>query len=134
MLLDFVIVSSLCRCRSRPCRGLRRAHNVSASTASRSPDSVLSGRSECRSTQSRQGDESRRLQRAMNSGSIQLRRADPVLSGTHSALNPKLHAVITTNPDAVSEARGQRSAPPRGQDARPIDGISVLLKDKHRYA
>src|SRR3989440_1782523 len=45
------------------------------------------------------------------------------------ALNPRLHAVIETNPDALSEAaasdRRRQATGARG----PLDGIPVLLKD-----
>jgi len=43
-------------------------------------------------------------------------------------LNPQLHAVITTNPTALAEARAADKARRQGDD-RPLLGIPILVKD-----
>src|SRR5215475_5817912 len=44
-------------------------------------------------------------------------------------LNPKLHAVIETNPDAMAEANGSDQHRRAHGSRGPLDGIPVLLKD-----
>jgi amidase len=44
-------------------------------------------------------------------------------------LNPKLHAVITTNPDAVREATASDRRRAAHQVRGPLEGVAVLLKD-----
>jgi len=101
---------------------------VSASTASRSPDSVLSaGPSAGRLNLDKATIP--QLQRAMNSGRFSSVELTRFYLERIRRLNPKLHAVITTNPDAVSEAAASDQRRHEGKTLGPIDGISVLLKD-----
>ncbi len=69
------------------------------------------------------------LQRAMNAGrftSVQLTR---FYLTRIRRLNPALHAVITTNPDAVREATASDRRRAAHRVLGPLDGVAVLLKD-----
>ena len=46
-----------------------------------------------------------------------------------SRLNPRLHAVITINPQAIEEARLSDSRRRQGTVRGPLDGIPILIKD-----
>jgi amidase len=46
-----------------------------------------------------------------------------------AALNPKLHAVIAVNPDAVTQAEAQDAARKSGKRLGPLAGIPILIKD-----
>ena len=46
-----------------------------------------------------------------------------------AAQNPKLHAVIAVNPDAMAEAKAADDARKAGRDLGPLMGIPVLIKD-----
>jgi amidase len=69
------------------------------------------------------------LEKAMDAGrltSVQLTR---FYLARIRRLNPKLHAVITTNPDAVREATASDKRRAAHQVHGPLEGVAVLLKD-----
>jgi amidase len=69
------------------------------------------------------------LQRAMNSRRLSSTALTAFYLNRIHALNPKLHAVLETNPDALREAAAS-DAHRRAHGFRgPLDGIPVLLKD-----
>jgi amidase len=69
------------------------------------------------------------LQELMASGQISSRELTRAYLDRIADLNPLLHAVIETNPDALQIA-GQRDAERRSGRARgPLHGIPILLKD-----
>jgi len=69
------------------------------------------------------------LQRAMSSRHLSSVQLTAFYLARIAALDPRLHAVITTNPDALSQAVAS-DAHRRQHTARsPLEGIPVLLKD-----
>ncbi|HEY2673849.1 MAG TPA: amidase [Rugosimonospora sp.] len=69
------------------------------------------------------------LQRAMDSRRLSATALTAFYLDRIRALNPKLHAVLETNPDALREAAAS-DAHRRAHGSRgPLDGIPVLLKD-----
>src|SRR5437762_2451484 len=69
------------------------------------------------------------LQRAMDRHRLSSVRLTGFYLGRIAALNPRLHAVIERNPDALREAAAS-DRHRRADGARsPLEGIPVLLKD-----
>ncbi len=69
------------------------------------------------------------LQRAMNAGRITSMQLTRGYLTRIRRLNPLLHAVITTNPDAVREATASDRRRAAHDLLGPLDGVAVLLKD-----
>jgi amidase len=69
------------------------------------------------------------LQAAMASGELSSKELVKGYLGRISALNPLLHSVIETNPNAVSIAQHLDNERRRGQVRGPLHGIPVLVKD-----
>ena len=69
------------------------------------------------------------LQRAMDAGQLSSVRLTEFYLQRARALNPVLHAVITTNPDALQLAAASDARRHRHATHGPMDGIPVLLKD-----
>ena len=69
------------------------------------------------------------LQRAMNKGRLSSVRLTTFYLNRIRALNPQLHAVIETNPDAVRLAAASDARRHRHATRGLMDGIPVLLKD-----
>jgi amidase len=68
------------------------------------------------------------LQAAMNAGTLSSVDLLRFYLARISQLNPRLHAVITTNPDALAEAAADDAARGAG-DTRPLLGIPIIVKD-----
>jgi amidase len=75
-----------------------------------------------------------RLQAAMAAGTL----SSAALTGFYlrrvERVNPALHAVITVNPDAGTEAAASDAARAAGGPRGPLDGIPVLIKDNIQVA
>ncbi|WP_409492361.1 amidase [Amycolatopsis sp. cmx-11-12] len=69
------------------------------------------------------------LQRAMRSGRLSSVELTAFYLQRIRKLNPTLHAVLTTNPDALRLAAASDLRRHRHQSKGPMDGIPVLLKD-----
>jgi len=69
------------------------------------------------------------LQRAMNSRRLRSTALTELYLHRIRSLNPILHAVIETNPDAMREAAASDAHRRRYGSRGPLDGIPVLLKD-----
>jgi amidase len=69
------------------------------------------------------------LQRAMNRGRLSSVQLTSFYLRRIRALNPELHAVIATNPDAVRIAAASDRQRHRFGARSPLEGIPVLLKD-----
>jgi amidase len=69
------------------------------------------------------------LQRAMDSRRLTAVELTRFYLHRIRALNPKLHAVITTNPDALKLAAASDARRRRHDVRGPMDGIPVLVKD-----
>ena len=69
------------------------------------------------------------LQRAMNAGRLRSVQLTAFYLRRIRALNPELHAVIATNPDAMRIAAASDRQRHRFGARSPLEGIPVLLKD-----
>ncbi|MGI8696380.1 MAG: amidase [Mycobacteriales bacterium] len=69
------------------------------------------------------------LQQAMNAGRLTSRQLTTYYLNRIRRLNPELHAVVTTNPAALSEAAASDRARRANHLRSKLDGIPVLLKD-----
>jgi amidase len=69
------------------------------------------------------------LQNALNSGQLTSVELTRFYLDRIAALNPKLHAVIETNPDALAEAAASDASRAARGARSALDGIPVLLKD-----
>jgi amidase len=69
------------------------------------------------------------LQAAMVKGSLTAEALARASLSAIKAKNPKLHAVIAVNPDAIDEARWVDQLRKKGTDLGPMMGIPVLIKD-----
>jgi amidase len=69
------------------------------------------------------------LEHAMNAGTLSSVALTHFYLHRIAQLNPKLHAVITVNPNALAAARASDAARKSGHARSPMEGIPVLLKD-----
>jgi amidase len=74
------------------------------------------------------------LQRSMSAGTLTSEGVTTFYLDRIHRLNPALHAVITVNPDAVSEARASDTTRARSGPRGPLEGIPVLVKDNVQVA
>ncbi|HEV2451869.1 MAG TPA: amidase [Streptosporangiaceae bacterium] len=74
------------------------------------------------------------LRQAIDSGALTSADLTASYLDRITGLNPDLHAVITVNPAALTEAMARDEARARGVGAGPLDGIPVLVKDNVEVA
>jgi len=108
--------------------GVTGISTVSASTAGRSPDSVLSAGQRAGHVNVDKATIPQ-LQKGMSAGRFTAVELTRFYLQRIRRVNPKLHAVITTNPDAISEAAASDKRRRDHSLLGPLDGIAVLLKD-----
>ncbi|ARX89218.1 amidase [Streptomyces alboflavus] len=69
------------------------------------------------------------LQARMADGSLTSSTLNPCYLQRIKTVDPKIHAVLRTNPKALRQAAASDARHRRRQAPRPLDGIPVLLKD-----